>query len=135
MPLDDAILLMCFHSGIPVSNARPLGRNEFLVISKQGKSKGYEVLNSGAVRSVLVGGRRLVFIQSWYDYLGRLLEEQSTFTPGRHPIRWPQQANAARAAAETRPSPRRRGRPPKLHPPAGDESAVAATMAAAGNDD
>ena len=114
---------------------RAVDFNEFLGISKQEKSKGYELLNSGLVKSVLMGGRRLVFIQIWYDYLGRLLEEQSTFTPGRHPIRWPQQANAARAAAETRPSPRRRGRPPKLHPPAGDESAVAATMVAAGNDD
>ena len=68
---------------------RAVDFDEFLVISKQGKSKGYELLNSGLVKSVLVGGRRLVFIQSWYDYLGRLLEEQSTFTPGRHPIRWP----------------------------------------------
>ena len=79
---------------------RAVDFDEFLVISKQGKSKGYELLNSGLVKSVLVGGRRLVFIQSWYDYLGRLLEEQSTFTPGRHPIRWPQQANAARAGRD-----------------------------------
>jgi hypothetical protein len=58
---------------------------EFCEIAHIGHSRGYEFLNSGDVKSVLVGRRRLVFIQSWYDYLERLLEEQRTFTPGRHP--------------------------------------------------
>jgi hypothetical protein len=37
------------------------------------------------VKSVLVGGMRLVLIATWYDYLAQLLEEQQTFTPGRSP--------------------------------------------------
>jgi hypothetical protein len=58
---------------------------EFCEIAHVGHSRGYEFLNSGDVKSVLVGRRRLVLIQSWYDYLERLLEEQRTFMPGRHP--------------------------------------------------
>jgi len=58
---------------------------EFCEIAHVGHSRGYEFLNSGDVKSVLVGRRRLVLVQSWYDYLERLLEEQRTFTPGRHP--------------------------------------------------
>src|SRR6516164_9794934 len=57
---------------------------EFCEIAHVGHSRGYEFLNSGDIKSVLVGRRRLVLIQSWYDYLERLLEEQRTFTPGRH---------------------------------------------------
>jgi len=113
---------------------RAVDFDEFLVISKQGKSKGYELLNSGLVKSVLVGGRRLAFIQSWYDYLGRLFEEQSTFTPGRHPIRWPQQTNAE-PAAESSPSPRRRGRPWKLRPATAADAAATTAMAVANNTD
>src|SRR5215472_13852661 len=58
---------------------------EFCEIAQVGHSRGYEFLNSGDVKSVLVARRRLVLMRSWYDYLERLLEEQRTFTPGRHP--------------------------------------------------
>src|SRR5215472_9031016 len=84
-------------------------------MSKLGHTKGYELLSSGRVKSVLIDGKRLVFIQSWYDYLERLLEEQSTFRPGRHPARWPLTApRASRATAPSRiagPPARRRRRP------------------------
>ena len=53
---------------------------EFCEIAHVGHSRGYEFLNLGDVKSVLVGRRRLVLIQSWYDYLERVLEEQRTFT-------------------------------------------------------
>ena len=87
--------------------------DEFLDISKLGKSKGYKLISSGKVKSVLVDGKRLVFIKSWYDYLQRLLEEQATFTRRRHPMRWPRQSDADQpAAAATPPPPRRRDRPP-----------------------
>ena len=58
---------------------------EFCQIAHVGRSKGYEILNSGVVKSVLVEGSRLVLIQTWYDHLAQLLEEQQTFTPGRSP--------------------------------------------------
>jgi hypothetical protein len=102
--------------------------DEYLERSKLGHTKGYELLSSGKVKSVLIDGKRLVFIQSWYDYLERLLEEQSTFRRGRHPTRWPQQSDAEPAAAEM-PPPRRRGRQPKFRPPTGDRPAPAVSAA------
>src|SRR5215472_5923756 len=88
--------------------------------------------NSGTpkviLKSVLIEGKRLVFIQSWYDYLEHLLEEQSAFRPGRHPTRRPRQSDAEPAAAEM-PPPRRRGRPPKFRPPAGDGPVPAVSAA------
>src|SRR5215472_12375152 len=59
-------------------------------------------------------------MRSWYDYLERLLEEQRTFTPGRHPAS--RQSPPSEPAdpppadpppAQTSPPPRRRGRPRK----------------------
>ena len=102
--------------------------DEYLERSKLGHTKGYELLSSGRVKSVLIDGKRLVFIQSWYDYLERLLEEQSTFRPGRHPTRWPRQRDAEAAAAEM-PPPRHRGRPPKFRPPTGDGPVPAVSAA------
>ena len=102
--------------------------DEYLERSKLGHTKGYELLSSGKVKSVLIDGRRLVFIQSWYDYLERPLEEQSTFRPGRHPTRWPRQSDAEPAAAEM-PPPRRRGRPPKFPPSTGDRPVPAVSAA------
>ena len=102
--------------------------DEYLERSKLGHTKGYELLSSGRVKSVLIDGKRLVFIQSWYDYLERLLEEQSTFWPGRHPTRWPRQRDAEAAAAEM-PPPRHRGRPPKFRPPTGDGPVPAVSAA------
>jgi hypothetical protein len=102
--------------------------DEYLERSKLGHTKGYELLSSGRVKSVLIDGKRLVFIQSWHDYLERLLEEQSTFRPGRHPTRWPRQSDAEPAAAEM-PPPRRRGRPPKFPPPTGDGPVPAVSAA------
>jgi len=93
-----------------------------------GTPKGYELLSSGRVKSVLIDGKRLFFIQSWYDYLEHLLEEQSAFRPGRHPTRRPRQSDAEPAAAEM-PPPRRRGRPPKFRPPAGDGPVPAVSAA------
>ena len=88
---------------------------EFCDIAHVGYSRGYEFLNSGDIKSVLVGRRRLVLIQSWYDYLERLLEEQCTFTPGRHPAsrQSPPSEPADPPPAQGSPPPRRRGRPRK----------------------
>ena len=88
---------------------------EFCEIAHVGHSRGYEFLNSGDIKSVLVGRRRLVLIQSWYDYLERLLEEQRTFTPGRHPAsrQSPPSEPADPPPAQASPPPRRRGRPRK----------------------
>ena len=88
---------------------------EFCEIAHVGHSRGYEFLNSGDIKSVLVGRRRLVLIQSWYDYLERLLEEQRTFTPGRHPAsrQSPPSEPADPPPAKASPPPRRRGRPGK----------------------
>ena len=88
---------------------------EFCEIAHVGHSRGYEFLNSGDVKSVLVGRRRLVLVQSWYDYLERLLEEQRTFTLGRHPAsrQSPLSELADPPPARASPSPRRRGRPRK----------------------
>jgi len=102
---------------------------EFCEIAHIGHSRGYEFLNSGDVKSVLVGRRRLVFIQSWYDYLERLLEEQRTFTPGRHPAsrQSPPSEPADPPPAQASPPPRRRGRPRKYPRPADtDDPAPAA---------
>ena len=99
--------------------------DEYLERSKLGHTKGYE--SSGRVKSVLIDGKRLIFIESWYDYLERLLEEQSTFRPGRHPTRWPRQSDAELAAEM--PLPRRRGRPPKFRPPTGDGPVPAVSAA------
>src|SRR5215471_19723123 len=93
-----------------------------------GTPKVYEFLSSGRVKSVLIDGKRLVFIQSWYDYLEHLLEEQSAFRPGRHPTHRPRQSDAEPAAAEM-PPPRRRGRPPKFRPPTGDGPVPAVSAA------
>jgi len=41
--------------------------SEFCEIAHVGRSRGYEILNSGVVKSVLVGGSRLVLIATWYD--------------------------------------------------------------------
>ena len=89
---------------------------EFCQIAHVGRSKGYEILNSGVVKSVLVEGSRLVLIQTWYDHLAQLLEEQQTFTPGRSPN--PRRKLADQPSTQTAsPSPpRRRGRPPKYRP-------------------
>jgi hypothetical protein len=102
--------------------------DEYLERSKLGHTKGYELLSSGKVKSVRIDGKRLVLIQSWYDYLERLLEEQSTFRPGRHPTRRPRQSDAEPGAAEM-PSPRPRGRPPKFRPPNGDGPVPAVSAA------
>jgi hypothetical protein len=93
---------------------------EFCEIAHVGHSRGYEFLNSGAVKSVLVGRRRLVFIQSWYDYLDRLLEQQRTFTPSRHPARRQPLVSEPADPPPTHapPPPRRRGRPRRYPPPA-----------------
>ena len=93
---------------------------EFCEIAHVGHSRGYEFLNSGDVKSVLVGRRRLVLIQSWYDYLERLLEEQRTFTPGRHPVsrQSPPSEPIDPPPAQASPPPRRRGRPRKYPRPA-----------------
>ena len=48
--------------------------NEFCKIARVGRSRAYEILNSGVVKSVLVGGSRLVLIATWYDHLARLLD-------------------------------------------------------------
>jgi hypothetical protein len=93
--------------------------NEFCKIAHVKHSRGYEILNSGVVKSVLVGGMRLVLIATWYDYLAQLLEEQQTFTPGRSPT----PRRSSREAADqplSQPAPippRRRGRPPKYPRP------------------
>ena len=108
---------------------------EFLNISRLGRSKGYQYINSGVVKSILMDGKRLIFIQSWFDFLERLLAEQPTFTRARHPIRWPRPSDAEPAAAETRPSPRRRGRPPKLRPATAADAAAPSAMAVANNTD
>ena len=93
---------------------------EFCEIAHVGHSRGYEFLNSGDVKSVLVGRRRLVLIQSWYDYLERLLEEQRTFMPGRHPAsrQSPPSEPADPPPAQASPPPRRRGRRRKYPRPA-----------------
>jgi len=93
---------------------------EFCEIAHVGHSRGYEFLNSGDVKSVLVGRRRLVLIQSWYDYLERLLEEQRTFTPGRHPVsrHSPPSEPTDPPPAQASPPPRRRGHPRKFPRPA-----------------
>jgi len=93
---------------------------EFCEIAHVGHSRGYEFLNSGDVQSVLVGRRRLVLIQSWYDYLEPRLEEQPTFTPGRHPASRPSPPSepADPPPAQASPPPRRRGRAPKYPRPA-----------------
>jgi hypothetical protein len=57
--------------------------DEFCKIARVGRSRAYELLNSGVVKSVLVGRLRFVLLQSWYDYIARLCEEQPVFTPGR----------------------------------------------------
>ena len=85
---------------------------EFCEIARIGRTRAYELFETGAVKSVLVGRLRLVLLQSWYDHLARLCEEQAVFTPGRRPGR----AQAAGKPALTKtepPPPRRRGRPPK----------------------
>ena len=103
---------------------------EFCEIAHVGHSRGYEFLNSGDIKSVLVGRRRLVLIQSWYDYLERLLEEQCTFTPGRHPAsrQSPPSEPADPPPAQASPPPRRRGRPRK-YPRLADAADPAAAAA------
>src|SRR5215472_13770518 len=114
-----AVFIKRPHSGEPQDEhccRRSLkGRAIFCEIAQVGHSRGYEFLNSGDVKSVLVGRRRLVLIRSWYDYLERLLEEQRTFTPGRHPAsrQSPPSEPADPPPAQGSPPPRRRGRPRK----------------------
>ena len=105
--------------------------DEFCEIAKVGRSRGYQILNSGVVRSVLVGRTRLVLIQTWYTYLERLLAEQPNFTPGRRPGGSQAAGKPAPAEAPLAPS-RRRGRPPKYSRPAGDPSPAPAAMAGRG---
>ena len=89
---------------------KTVSMDEFCGIAHIGRSSAYELLNSGAVKSVLVGRLRLVLIQSWYDHLARLCEEQPVFTPGRRPGR----SQADRPPIQASPtSSGRRGRPPK----------------------
>jgi len=101
---------------------------EFCEIARIGRTRAYELFETGAVKSVLVGRLRLVLLQSWYDHLARLCEEQTVFTPGRRPGR--AQAAGKPALTETEPPPpRRRGRPPKY--PRSDTAVNPAQAAAA----
>ena len=89
---------------------------EFCEIARVGRSKGYEILNSGVVKSVLVEGSRLVLSQTWYDHLAQLLEQQQTFTPGRSPNLRRELADQPPIQASPPPL-RRCGRPPKYPRP------------------
>jgi hypothetical protein len=107
---------------------KTVSMDEFCEIARIGRSRAYELLNSGAVKSVLVGRLRLVLIRSWYDHLARLCEQQPVFTPGRRPGH--SQA-ADRPPTQASPTlPRRRGRPPKYPRPDTAADPAAAAMGA-----
>lgn len=98
--------------------------NDFCKIAHVGRSKAYDILNSGIVRSVLVEGSRLVLIQDWHNHIARLLEQQQSFMPGRSPNPRRELADPPTQAV---PPLIRRGRPPKYRPnTVADPAALAA---------
>jgi len=50
---------------------------EFLKSSGVGRSKTYELIEAGETKSVLVGRRRLIVVQSYLDYLARQMQQQA----------------------------------------------------------
>ena len=50
---------------------------EFLKSSGVGRSKTYELIEAGEIKSVLVGRRRLIVVQSYLDYLARQMQQQA----------------------------------------------------------
>jgi len=110
---------------------KTVSMDEFCEIARIGRSRAYELLNSGAVKSVLIGRLRRVLIWSWYDHLARLCEQQGAFTPGRRPGRSQAADRPPTQALPT--SSRRRGRPPKYPRPDAAADPAALHQAAAGN--
>ena len=86
--------------------------NEFCDMLRIGRTNAYDLISGGEVETILLGGRRLIILQSVYDLIER--RRQPTFQPGRHPTRWPRPSDAELPAEGAPTPPRRRGRPPKF---------------------
>ncbi len=53
-----------------------------------GLSKAYELINRGELKSITIGKRRLVLLESWYDFV-----ERSLSTPAEKPAANPPHPN------------------------------------------
>jgi hypothetical protein len=60
----------------------PLG--EFVEISGIGRTEVYKKMQSGELKSVTLGKKRMVIVASYIELLERAMAEQASYTPGRH---------------------------------------------------
>jgi hypothetical protein len=51
---------------------------EFLRVAGIDRSKLYELIDEGVLSSVLIGRRRLIIVQSYFDYLRRQQKDQAS---------------------------------------------------------
>ena len=84
---------------------------EWLEASGLGRTRGYEIINTGQVESFCIGKLGYVVIESWLAYVDRQRQAQQSFIPGRHPFRYPpttrtkDQPDSAAAVAANPPLP------------------------------
>jgi predicted DNA-binding transcriptional regulator AlpA len=60
----------------------PLG--EFVELSGIGRTAVYKMMQSGELKSVTLGKKRMVIVASYRELLERAMREQASYTPGRH---------------------------------------------------
>ena len=60
----------------------PLG--EFVELSGIGRTAVYGMMQSGELKSVTLGKKRMVIVASYRELLERAMREQASYTPGRH---------------------------------------------------
>jgi hypothetical protein len=79
---------------IPLRDRDAVRFSEFLEQSGLGRSKGYELLNTGQVETFVVGKARFVVVQSWLDFIDRQRQAQQVFKPNWHPPGRPRRNSA-----------------------------------------
>ena len=70
---------------IPLRDRDVVRFSEFLKQSDIGRTKGYELVNSGELQTITIGKLRYVIVQSWLDFIERQRREQPTFKRNWHP--------------------------------------------------
>jgi hypothetical protein len=79
---------------MPIWDRLTVPLNEFLEISGIGRSDAYAKLRSGELKSVTIGKKRMVIVASYIELLERAMQEQQSYTPGRHPAGRPRKSAA-----------------------------------------
>jgi predicted DNA-binding transcriptional regulator AlpA len=83
---------------LPVWERLTVPVGEFVEISGIGRSTVYAMLRSNELRSVTIGKKRMVLVESYREILERAMGEQPTYAPGRRPRGRPRKGVDAVAA-------------------------------------